>query len=159
MGIGAVRQKLGKSRAIIDRWSRTYKWVERVRAWDNHLQHEARRGHFFLSVRAFGLGNAPHYYRETERLTAVTGEAQNKRACPTKSGETAPYPASPASVFSMTCLICSMNSAGSSLHRNTYRRNDWNCQDRLPSSWCTHHILGISSTKSARKTRDFFDEV
>lgn len=41
--IRAVSQELGKSRTLIDRWSRTYKWVERCRAWDNHLQHEAKK--------------------------------------------------------------------------------------------------------------------
>ena len=39
----AVSQELGKSKTLIDRWSRTYKWVERCRAWDNHLQHEAKK--------------------------------------------------------------------------------------------------------------------
>lgn len=39
----AVSQELGKSKTLIDRWSRTYKWVERCRAWDNHLQYEAKK--------------------------------------------------------------------------------------------------------------------
>lgn len=39
----AVSQELGKSKTLIDRWSRTYKWVERCRAWDNHIQHEAKK--------------------------------------------------------------------------------------------------------------------
>ena len=41
--IRAVSQELGKSKTLIDRWSRTYKWVERCRAWDNHLQYEAKK--------------------------------------------------------------------------------------------------------------------
>lgn len=41
--IRAVSQRLAKSKTIIDRWSRTYGWVERCRAWDNHLRQEARR--------------------------------------------------------------------------------------------------------------------
>lgn len=41
--IRAVSQKLGKSKTLIDRWSRTNNWVERCRAWDDHLQREARR--------------------------------------------------------------------------------------------------------------------
>lgn len=41
--IRAVSQELGKSKTLIDRWSRTYKWVERCRAWDNHIQHEAKK--------------------------------------------------------------------------------------------------------------------
>lgn len=41
--IRAVSQKLVKSKTIIDRWSRTHHWVERVRAWDNQLQAEARK--------------------------------------------------------------------------------------------------------------------
>ena len=28
---------------MIDRWSRTHNWVERCRAWDNHIQHEAKK--------------------------------------------------------------------------------------------------------------------
>ena len=41
--IRATSQKLAKSRTIIDRWSRTYGWVERCRAWDNYLQQEAKK--------------------------------------------------------------------------------------------------------------------
>ena len=41
--IRAVSQKLGKSKTLIDRWSRTNNWVERCRAWDNHLQREAKK--------------------------------------------------------------------------------------------------------------------
>lgn len=41
--IRAVSQKLGKSRTLIDRWSRTCKWVERCRAWDNYIQQEAQK--------------------------------------------------------------------------------------------------------------------
>lgn len=41
--IRAVSQKLGKSKTLIDRWSRTNNWVERCRAWDNHLRREAKR--------------------------------------------------------------------------------------------------------------------
>ncbi len=47
MGAGrsvrTVAQKLYKSDTLIGRWSRIYKWAERSRAWDNHLQHEAKR--------------------------------------------------------------------------------------------------------------------
>ncbi len=32
--IAKVAEKLGKSEALLERWSRTYKWVERVTAWD-----------------------------------------------------------------------------------------------------------------------------
>lgn len=38
----AVSQRLGKSKTIIDRWSREKDWVERVRAYDNDLDKEAR---------------------------------------------------------------------------------------------------------------------
>lgn len=41
--IRAVSQELGKSKTLIDRWSRTNNWVERCRAWDNHLQREAKK--------------------------------------------------------------------------------------------------------------------
>ena len=41
--IRAVSQELGKSKTLIDRWSRTHNWVERCRAWDNHIQHEAKK--------------------------------------------------------------------------------------------------------------------
>lgn len=41
--IRAVTQELHKSYTIIARWSRTNNWVERCRAWDNHLQREAKR--------------------------------------------------------------------------------------------------------------------
>lgn len=47
MGAGrsvrTVAQKLYKSDTLIGRWSRTYRWVERCRAWDNHLQREAQK--------------------------------------------------------------------------------------------------------------------
>ena len=39
----AVSQELGKSKTLIDRWSRTYKWVERCRAWDTPLQYEPKK--------------------------------------------------------------------------------------------------------------------
>lgn len=39
----AVGQRLGKSRGLMERWSSANHWVERCRAWDNHLQQEARR--------------------------------------------------------------------------------------------------------------------
>ena len=38
-----VGQQLGKSRGLMERWSSANHWVERCRAWDNHLQQEARR--------------------------------------------------------------------------------------------------------------------
>ena len=38
----AVGQKLGKSRALMERWSVSYKWLERVRAYENELEKEAR---------------------------------------------------------------------------------------------------------------------
>lgn len=38
----AVSRALGKSKTIIDRWSREKGWVERVRAYDNDLEKEAR---------------------------------------------------------------------------------------------------------------------
>lgn len=34
----AVGRQLGKSKALMDRWSSTYRWVERVAAWDAHLE-------------------------------------------------------------------------------------------------------------------------
>ncbi len=41
--IRAVGQKLGKSRGLVERWSRAHHWVERVRVWDNQLQEQARK--------------------------------------------------------------------------------------------------------------------
>lgn len=41
--IRAVSHELGKSKTLIDRWSRNNNWVERCRAWDNHLQREAKK--------------------------------------------------------------------------------------------------------------------
>ena len=41
--LNAVGQKLGKSKALMERWSSANHWVERCRAWDNHLQQEAMR--------------------------------------------------------------------------------------------------------------------
>lgn len=38
----AVSRQLGKSKTLIDRWSREKDWVERVRAYDNELEKEAR---------------------------------------------------------------------------------------------------------------------
>lgn len=37
----AVGQKLGKSKALMERWSRTYQWVERVAAYDADVQRKA----------------------------------------------------------------------------------------------------------------------
>ncbi len=39
----AVSQECSKSISLIRRWSSAYHWVERCRAWDNHLQHEAQK--------------------------------------------------------------------------------------------------------------------
>lgn len=41
--IRAVSQECSKSVSLIRRWSSTYHWVERCRAWGNHLQHEAKK--------------------------------------------------------------------------------------------------------------------
>ena len=41
--IRAVAQECTKSVSLIRRWSSTYHWVERCRAWDNHIQHEAKK--------------------------------------------------------------------------------------------------------------------
>ncbi|MCC8135608.1 MAG: hypothetical protein LIO40_02900 [Ruminococcus sp.] len=40
--IRAVSQRLGKSKTLIDRWSREKSWVERVRAYDNELDKQAK---------------------------------------------------------------------------------------------------------------------
>lgn len=37
-----VSERLGKSLALIQRWCRTHKWVDRCRAYDNHLDEKAR---------------------------------------------------------------------------------------------------------------------
>lgn len=37
----AVGQRLGKSRALMERWSRTYQWVERVASYDADVQKKA----------------------------------------------------------------------------------------------------------------------
>lgn len=37
----AVGQRLGKSRALIERWSRTYQWVERVASYDADVQRKS----------------------------------------------------------------------------------------------------------------------
>ena len=39
----AVGERLGKSRAIIERWSSSNQWVERVRAYDNDLERAAHQ--------------------------------------------------------------------------------------------------------------------
>ena len=39
----AVAQKLGKSASLIQRWSRDKGWQERVRAYENDLEREARK--------------------------------------------------------------------------------------------------------------------
>lgn len=41
--VRAVAQKLSKSYTLAGRWSSTYHWVERCRAWDNYLQREAKK--------------------------------------------------------------------------------------------------------------------
>ena len=40
--ITAVGKKLAKSRNLIDRWKERWNWIERVRAYDNELEREAR---------------------------------------------------------------------------------------------------------------------
>ena len=40
-GIRAVAQQLDKSRTLIGRWSTTYRWVERVAAYDADVQRKA----------------------------------------------------------------------------------------------------------------------
>lgn len=40
--ISAVVKRLGKSRSLIDRWKDRWDWHERVRAYDNELEREAR---------------------------------------------------------------------------------------------------------------------
>lgn len=40
--ISAVVKRLGKSRTLIDRWKDRWDWQERVRAYDNELEKEAR---------------------------------------------------------------------------------------------------------------------
>jgi hypothetical protein len=40
--IAAVVKRLEKSRALIDRWKDRWEWKERVRAYDNELEREAR---------------------------------------------------------------------------------------------------------------------
>lgn len=40
--IAAVVNQLQKSRSLIDRWKDRWDWVERVRAYDNYLDKEAR---------------------------------------------------------------------------------------------------------------------
>lgn len=39
----AVAQKLGKSASLIQRWSREKEWQERIRAYDNDVEKQARR--------------------------------------------------------------------------------------------------------------------
>lgn len=39
----AVAQTLGKSRQLLDKWSTTWRWVERVKAWDDHRDGEGRK--------------------------------------------------------------------------------------------------------------------
>ena len=41
--VRAVAQKLSKSYTLAGRWSSTYHWVERCRAWDTYLQQEAKK--------------------------------------------------------------------------------------------------------------------
>lgn len=41
-GLRKVGQELGKSRALIERWSATYKWVDRAAAYDSDVQKRAR---------------------------------------------------------------------------------------------------------------------
>ncbi len=40
--ISAVVKKLGKSRNLIDRWRERWNWKERVRAYDNELEKQAK---------------------------------------------------------------------------------------------------------------------
>lgn len=41
--IAAVGQKLGKSKALMERWSARWSWVERARAYDGLLDQEVRK--------------------------------------------------------------------------------------------------------------------
>jgi hypothetical protein len=38
-----VARRLGKSSALIQRWSSVYNWVERAAAWDDHVDTQARK--------------------------------------------------------------------------------------------------------------------
>ena len=40
--VSAVVEKLGKSRSLIDRWKEQWNWKERVRAYDNELEKQAK---------------------------------------------------------------------------------------------------------------------
>ena len=41
--LSAVGQRLGKSKALMERWSREKEWQERIRAYDNDVEKQARR--------------------------------------------------------------------------------------------------------------------
>ena len=40
-----VRERLGKSDTMVERWARRYRWGERVKAWDDELDRRVREEH------------------------------------------------------------------------------------------------------------------
>ena len=48
----AVAQQLGKSRALIERWSRNWGWQDRVRAYDDSIQRDAQAAAYKKAVKA-----------------------------------------------------------------------------------------------------------
>jgi hypothetical protein len=42
--LAKVGDKLGKSEALMERWSARHEWVMRAQAWDNHLDRQATSG-------------------------------------------------------------------------------------------------------------------
>lgn len=63
----AVRQKLGKSKALIEKWSRRHAWVERTAIYERHLSEIERRTEESLTrAKAVTWANRRELHKEDE---------------------------------------------------------------------------------------------
>ena len=68
--VRAVGQKLGKSRALMERWSSAHDWVGRAAEYDRYLENEARRAR-----EAEHLRTITEFQGRQRRLSAAATEA------------------------------------------------------------------------------------
>ena len=91
----AVAQQLGKSRALIERWSRNWGWQDRVRAYDDSIQRDAQAAAYKKAVEALDnmsidllsprdiaqlIKEGSKLERDTREVDPAVVEAQRKEA-------------------------------------------------------------------------------